>query len=243
MSYILDALKKAEHERAIGQVPGIGSEHGTAVLHGQGRWLWVLLAVLFVNAVLLVFLLWPQTATTPHSGPVESADASAQAEPQPRRWLPPPSPPAAKPVPAPTRQLQPQIPAIPATVTVPLRPLPPLTEPVTPDEVGTSGGVSPSAGGSVIHAVRPVSQAASAHNDDNLPVWPQISGQLMSELNGSLHLDVHVYSDIPGERFVLINMRKYREGGKLQEGPVVSEITPDSVILSFHGQRFRMQSQ
>jgi general secretion pathway protein B len=243
MSYILDALKKAEHERAIGQVPGIGSDHETAVLHSQGRWLWVLLAVLFINAVLLVFLLWPQTATTPHSGPVENAGASAPAEPQPGRLAPPPSLPAAEPVPALTRPSRPQAAAMPATVPVPLRPLPPLPEPLTPDEVGTSDGVSRTAGGTVIHAQRPVSQAAPAHDDNNLPVWPEISGQLMGELNGSLHLDVHVYSDNPAERFVLINMRKYREGGELQEGPVVSEITPDSVILSFHGQRFRMQAQ
>jgi general secretion pathway protein B len=79
--------------------------------------------------------------------------------------------------------------------------------------------------------------------DDNLPVWPQVSDQLFREINSALHLDVHVYSNQPTERFVLINMRKYSEGGRLQEGPVVDAITPDGVILSFRGQRFRMQSQ
>jgi len=90
---------------------------------------------------------------------------------------------------------------------------------------------------------RDTAPAASAGVNNNLPVWPQISSQLLSELSGSLHLDVHVYSHDPAERFVLINMRKYRTGEKLQEGPVVDDITPDSVILSLHGQRFRMQSQ
>jgi len=54
---------------------------------------------------------------------------------------------------------------------------------------------------------------------------------------------VHVFSDQPQKSFVLINMRKYREGEKLQEGPQLDEITPEGVILSFSGQRFRLQAQ
>jgi len=65
MSYILDALKKAEHERVIGQVPGIGSEHEPATRSGPGRWIWLLLSVLLVNAVLLAVLLWPDASSTP----------------------------------------------------------------------------------------------------------------------------------------------------------------------------------
>ncbi|MDA0706284.1 MAG: general secretion pathway protein GspB [Proteobacteria bacterium] len=62
-------------------------------------------------------------------------------------------------------------------------------------------------------------------------------------LNGSislpeLHLDIHVFSDNPAERFVFINMSKYREGERLAAGPQVSEITPDGVILEDQGQAF-----
>ncbi|MEN8763519.1 MAG: general secretion pathway protein GspB [Thiogranum sp.] len=76
-----------------------------------------------------------------------------------------------------------------------------------------------------------------------LPVWPQIPSHLFQQLNGSLRLDVHVFSDQPQKSFVLINMRKYREGEKLQEGPQLDEITAEGVILSFNGQRFRLQAQ
>jgi general secretion pathway protein B len=62
-------------------------------------------------------------------------------------------------------------------------------------------------------------------------------------LNGSLRLDVHVFSEQPAERFVFVNMQKYREGERLQEGPQLDEITPDGVILSLGGQRFRVQAQ
>ena len=62
-------------------------------------------------------------------------------------------------------------------------------------------------------------------------------------LNGTLqitdlHLDIHVYSGDPAERFVFINMAKHREQSKLEEGPVVVEIRPDGVILEHQGTTF-----
>jgi general secretion pathway protein B len=53
-----------------------------------------------------------------------------------------------------------------------------------------------------------------------------------------LHLDIHVYSEHPADRFVFVNMSKYREQGRLTEGPVIKEITPEGVILEHLGNRF-----
>ncbi|MCP4300407.1 MAG: general secretion pathway protein GspB [Gammaproteobacteria bacterium] len=53
-----------------------------------------------------------------------------------------------------------------------------------------------------------------------------------------LHLDIHVYSDVPEDRFVFINMSKQREASQLTEGPVVEEITPDGVVLEYRGTSF-----
>jgi general secretion pathway protein B len=53
-----------------------------------------------------------------------------------------------------------------------------------------------------------------------------------------LHLDIHVYSDVPEDRFVFINMSKQREASQLTEGPVVEEITPEGVILEYRGTSF-----
>lgn len=58
----------------------------------------------------------------------------------------------------------------------------------------------------------------------------------------ALHLDLHVYSPAPSQRFVFVNSHKYREGEALQEGPVVEQITPDGAVLSFHGTRFKLTS-
>jgi general secretion pathway protein B len=53
-----------------------------------------------------------------------------------------------------------------------------------------------------------------------------------------LHLDIHVYSEQPADRFVFINMVRHREKSRLAEGPVVEEITPEGVILDYSGTRF-----
>jgi general secretion pathway protein B len=53
-----------------------------------------------------------------------------------------------------------------------------------------------------------------------------------------LHLDIHVYADEPAERFVFVNMNKHREGSKLDEGPVVTEITAEGVVLEHQGRKF-----
>jgi general secretion pathway protein B len=53
-----------------------------------------------------------------------------------------------------------------------------------------------------------------------------------------LHLDIHVYSDQPADRFVFINMKKYKENSTLTEGPGVREITPDGVVLEHAGTAF-----
>lgn len=53
-----------------------------------------------------------------------------------------------------------------------------------------------------------------------------------------LHLDIHVYSTVPEDRFVFINMSKHREGSRLDEGPLVTEITPDGVVLHHQGTSF-----
>lgn len=53
-----------------------------------------------------------------------------------------------------------------------------------------------------------------------------------------LHVDVHVYSEASEDRFVFINMNKHTEGSRLEEGPLVREISRDGVILEQNGTTF-----
>lgn len=221
MSYILQALKKAEQERELGQVPGIGTGQEQVGQSAGRRWLLLLLLALLANAVVLAVVFWPESAPQNVARPELPADTQ-------------PSP--MSPAPAPAVVEAPASPAVvqsaPVTRTpapVKLRPLPPLPESTAAAEVK-------------IPRAKPAPVAPQAVNN-NLPIWPQVSSHLFQQINSGLHLDVHVYSDVPAERFVLINMQKYNEGQQLQEGPTVDEITPEDVILLFRGQRFRVQSQ
>jgi general secretion pathway protein B len=47
-----------------------------------------------------------------------------------------------------------------------------------------------------------------------------------------------VYAARPEERFVMINMKKLREGDALPEGVRVESITPEGAVLSYNGSRF-----
>ena len=53
-----------------------------------------------------------------------------------------------------------------------------------------------------------------------------------------LHIDIHVYSEMPNERFVFINMRKYKEGEVLIYGPNIQTITAEGVILNYKNINF-----
>jgi len=85
-------------------------------------------------------------------------------------------------------------------------------------------------------------QDAKPENLESLPSMSEINltgAQALPEL----HLDVHVYATTTAERFVYINMRKYHEGAKLQEGPTVERIRRDGVVLNYDGLRFLLPRQ
>ena len=58
-----------------------------------------------------------------------------------------------------------------------------------------------------------------------------------------LHLDIHVYSAKPADRFVFVNMRKYTEGQVLKEGPTLERITSEGAVLNHHGLRYLLPRQ
>jgi len=95
-------------------------------------------------------------------------------------------------------------------------------------EVTTSTFVKP-----VLISQDPSAVAAA----DLYPTFQEVRASGSSNLP-ELHLDIHVYSTAPKDRFVFINMVKLREGSELTEGPQVAEITPDGVVLDYQGQVF-----
>jgi general secretion pathway protein B len=59
MSYILDALKKAERQRGLATVPTVSTMHRTPIVTGWTAWPWIAAAVLLANAAVLVWVLRP----------------------------------------------------------------------------------------------------------------------------------------------------------------------------------------
>ena len=88
-----------------------------------------------------------------------------------------------------------------------------------------------------VRAVLISQDPSSVSSDDLHPTLQEIRARGALNLP-ELHLDIHVYSDEPKDRFVFINMSKLREGSQLAEGPVVAEITPNGVVLGHQGQFF-----
>ena len=58
-----------------------------------------------------------------------------------------------------------------------------------------------------------------------------------------LRLDLHVFAAKPQDRFIMINMRKLREGDMLPEGVHVDSITPEGAVLSHNGTHYLLPKE
>ena len=110
--------------------------------------------------------------------------------------------------------------------------------PAHQDAVVAEAETSPALPPATTPAATPgVVYSSAPQNSTSLPTVHEViaNGTVMLP---DLHLDIHVYSDIPEDRFVFINMSKQRENSQLTEGPVVKEILPEGVILEYQGTSF-----
>ena len=64
MSYILDALKKAERERHLAKIPTVNTVHRISWDRRRPIWLWIAGAAVLANVAVLIWLLRPEPART-----------------------------------------------------------------------------------------------------------------------------------------------------------------------------------
>lgn len=227
MSFILDALKKSEMERRRQAVPGLMD---SGVARPRARfplWAVALVLLLGVNLAVLLFVLTrggtPAAVSPATSTPSPAAAAPAAAVPEHF------SPLDGAPVYAPE---------IPAAAEAP------AGEPAA----GEAAVNHKSAGSGAVRARTPLrrdplpTDEGDKADEEVLPSISEINLTGQQALP-DLHLDVHVFATKPADRFVYINMRKYREGATLEEGPTLERIRRDGVILNFHGLRFVLPRQ
>ena len=226
MSFILDALKKSEIERQRQTVPGLMDTRMTRRRNRLPFWAVALAGLLGMNLLVLTFVLTRKSASpAPASQAARTPSAPAAAVPPETEHF---SPLDAAPVYAP------EIPVAADANPAPIRP--PIVRKPSSDALGMAA-VHPA------HHPDPVLTDEDAKADQE--VLPSINEINLTgpQALPELHLDVHVYATRPADRFVYVNMRKYHEGGTLQEGPTVERIRRDGVVLSYNGLRFILPRQ
>lgn len=226
MSFILDALKKSEIERQRQSMPGL-IDTPSALRRGRlPLWAMLLGCLLAINMVVLIFVLLRNATPAVATGPASHADTAA----------------ADAKSPAVDDHFSPLSAA-------------PVYAPEIPAAAAATSSNAPAAALAAPHVLaqraaphtfrRPDPVLIDPEDNDNEELLPSIN---QINLTGAqalpeLHLDVHVYGTKPADRFVYINMRKYKEGNTLQEGPVLERIRRDGVVLNYQGLRFVLPRQ
>ncbi|MBT2969826.1 MAG: hypothetical protein B6D72_19140 [gamma proteobacterium symbiont of Ctena orbiculata] len=225
MSLILEALKKAERQHKLGEVPKISpnaEQPATTGPHGMGWVMMALLALILLGAgIYLGSNNWlsPQTR-------VEADVSRSEAKPgdgtQNKEQL----------MVAPVQTEERDIPA----------------EPPPPDAIAEDGGESRQA----IPTPREIEIEPPRDKEIEAPrvavsepVPPPPPPKPLHEMPSgfvahlpAMNIDIHSYDTRPAKRYVLINMEKYREGDYLAEGPRVVEILPQGAVMEHLGERF-----
>lgn len=221
MSYILDALRKADAQRARGAVPDLAAQP----LDGPGadaptprRRLGLPTAALATLAVLGAAVLW--WAMRPESAPA------------------PPAPLAAEPARSAAAEV------VPAPVAAAVAPLPTLRPPEPPTtEVSLLPLPRPSPGaGASGPAAAPASVPGAAAPQPvpaRLPRLAELAPELRQQVP-TLAIGGAMHSEQAERRMLIVNGQLYREGEQPAPGVVLERIQLKSAVLSVRGTRFEI---
>lgn len=235
MSYILDALKKAESERKLGSIPNVYSPAPSAsdMADGQSwrKWLpWLLATSTF--AVLLLGLAWLQPWR--QQAPVALNPALAV----------PVAPPAAAPPPpvAPRAIAETKIePAAAASAAASSAIQQPEKAPISPQPAPsttekTAAAIMPPV--MKASSSEPVS-APSPSDEDLAGTLHDLPQNLQAELP-AIVVNGYIYAKNPADRSVLINQKLLHEGDQIAPQFVLEKMLPKGAILSYKGYRYRV---
>jgi general secretion pathway protein B len=235
MSYILDALRRAEAERERGSVPGLHSQPapGTppAARHGRTAALWAAAggAILLLGA-----LAWALAGrgAAPAAVPVPLAARPAMPAP-----VLPTAPP---PIPAPAAQVRAIAPAVaPTTAT-------PVAKAATAHEPGPAPSAAPAAAPAA-SATRPAAQPAQAAASSvetpaattRIVSYEQLPDDVRRQLP-QLDIGGAIYSDLAANRILIVGGLLLHEGESVAVGVTLEQIKPRSAVLRWHDLRYEV---
>ncbi len=232
MSYILDALRRAdsERERERSAVPGLHTQASPAgVAEGEvdapsHPWKWPIAAA-FVALLGLVAWLWFGRAEAPE--PLVAAPLTRPPVPA----APPPAPPpAAPPVTAPAAAAPPPVAVASATA---------------PGESAPATARKPPAPTPV--AKRPATATAAAPKVVAKASEPEVKISALNELPDEVRRELpaitvggSIYSKSSANRMLVINGQVFHEGDELATGLVLEQIRQKSAVLKFKTYRYEI---
>jgi len=234
MSYILDALKRADAERARGAVPGLHAQQwpntNAAAPVATSNRLWMLTAAAVALLAVALGLWWlsrtpaPAPLVTPAAAPLAAAPTA----------LPDPAP---VPVPVPA-----QVPAA-AAPTAPAKPAPVTTVakalPAAPPTPPASKAMAVAQPDTVAPAADKTSAPPTATATVPVPLLSELPEAMRSQIP-ALTITGTVYSDNPALRLLLVNNQVLPQGSTVAAGVTLEEIRPRSSTFNFRGTRFRL---
>ncbi|WP_374678174.1 general secretion pathway protein GspB [Piscinibacter sp.] len=215
MSYILDALRRADAERERGGVPGLhtqtmaepGDEADIAPrARGLKPWHWLAIGL---AGGLAVAIAWSWRGEEP---------------PPPVAVLPPAPPPPALPAPA--------APAAIAPIAVTEAP------PASPVAIAPMRAAPPPPAAAARPAA-PAPASAAASTIPRIASLAELPPELRSGLP-ALAFGGSIYSGTPANRLLIVNGQLMHEGESLGPGVTLEQIKPKAAVLVIRGQRFEI---
>jgi len=229
MSYILEALKKSQAERQLGELPSIHAPQvqlhdGAASGAARRAPVWLALGgvTLAVVAALLLWQPWQAAATVPAPAPAVLAQA-----------VPAPAPAVAPaPVAAPVTQA---VPVPPAATAAPVHHARPVAEP--PQE--RPGQAAPPPVAAPAPAPAPAVPASAPAGEESVPGMRDLPEPIQRQIP-PIAIGGYIYSKNPADRLLLIDKVLRHEGEELAPGLVLEKLQPKAAIFSFKGYRYRV---
>jgi len=247
MSYILDALKKAEQERDSGRGAARTPGPRPKLYAHQPRWAWGLAAVLLVNAAVLIAVFRldrVEVALAPAGSSGSRATTGPPMVPEPAT-----SAEESRPTPEPVTRVDP-VPEM-RSATPAVRPGGDASGATRIDRPGPTGPAprppKSAASETSARAVAPAPPSTVGRGGaDQAAVEPAAASRPMSteppaalgEALSNLKLEALVYSEEAPQRMVFINNQRYLEGQTIEGKVLVEKIIEEGAILSYQGRRF-----